>query len=159
MDISSLIFSLALLILVVLYVVQPLIIAPSSEESLTNSEMSSLMAERERILEAIKELDFDNSMGKVPEELYPNQRENLVRRGAEVLRKLDEFKDDDDQTELDLPNIPEVSNPSSIDEKIEELVTSRKSMREHSSTQFCQNCGKSVQQSDKFCTHCGTPVT
>jgi len=39
----------------------------------------------------LKELDFDNSLGKIPLEAYPQQRLSLVQQGAEILRKLDQL--------------------------------------------------------------------
>ena len=86
MDISSILFILALLILVILHVTQPFAARRSVGVTSAEKQLSSLLAERERILGAVEELDFDHSMGKVPEEDYPAQRVRLVQAGAEVLR-------------------------------------------------------------------------
>ncbi len=51
------------------------------------------MAERERILNALLELDFDKQLSKVPEEIYVAQREKLVQQGAKVLEELDQLVD------------------------------------------------------------------
>lgn len=52
-------------------------------------EVSALMAERDRLINALQELDFDYALGKIPEEDYPAQRAVLLQQGAEVLRELD----------------------------------------------------------------------
>jgi hypothetical protein len=91
MDIGSIFLILALLILVGLYVARPIFerkaVAVTSEEH----EISSLLAERDRILNALQELDFDFNLGKIPAADYPLQRAALVETGAQVLRRLDEL--------------------------------------------------------------------
>ena len=52
-------------------------------------EQSSLLAEKERILTALRDLDFDNLLGKIPAENYTGQRSELLQQGAAVLKKLD----------------------------------------------------------------------
>jgi hypothetical protein len=37
----------------------------------------------------LQELEFDSTLGKIPEEEYPVQRELLFQHGADVLRRLD----------------------------------------------------------------------
>jgi hypothetical protein len=100
MDIGSLLLILALLILVGLFVSRPLFdqkeyapgraMADSSDPA--DHERSSLLAERDRLLNALQELDFDHALGKIPEEDYPAQRARLVQQGAAVLRRLDEIQ-------------------------------------------------------------------
>ena len=79
MDIGSIFLILALLILVALFVSRPFISRSQETVSLTldpqDHERSSLLAERDRLLNALQELDFDATLGKIPEEDYPAQRE------------------------------------------------------------------------------------
>jgi hypothetical protein len=95
MDIGSIFLILALLVLVGLFVARPLFErkpAVTSEESEEEEHThSSLLAERDRILNALQELDFDYQLGKIPAEDYPAQRALLVRDGADVLRRLDQL--------------------------------------------------------------------
>jgi hypothetical protein len=97
MDLGSLLFIFSLLILVGLFVSRPFFergranqlataVSPAGEKE---HETSALLAERDRILNALQELDFDYAVGKIPEEDYPEQRSSLLVRGAEVLRRLD----------------------------------------------------------------------
>ena len=97
--IGSLFLVLALALLVALFVARPFIFGSpvkTSEARIREQELehqlSTLLAERDRVLNALQELDFDYALGKVPEEDYPYQRSVLVRNGAEVLRKLDELQ-------------------------------------------------------------------
>jgi len=96
MDIGSLLLILALLILVGLFIARPLfdrkaeVVTPSSSQ--LDHQRSALLAEHDRILNALQELDFDHALGKIPEEEYPFQRAALLQQGAGVLRQLDEFQ-------------------------------------------------------------------
>ncbi|MBE0410739.1 MAG: zinc-ribbon domain-containing protein [Anaerolineales bacterium] len=96
MDIGSILLLLALAILVGLYVSQPLFSrrspAGNVQSSKLDHDISSLLAEKERILEALEELDNDHDLGKIPEEEYPLQRGEMVKRGADILRQLDSLQ-------------------------------------------------------------------
>jgi hypothetical protein len=94
--IAALFLVLALALLVGLFVARPFIQPHTvstadvrSEVEHTEHVRSNLLAERDRVLEALQELDFDNALGKIPPEDYPVQRVALLQRGAEILRQLD----------------------------------------------------------------------
>ena len=53
------------------------------------------MAERDRVLNSLQELDFDFKLGKIPDEDYPTQRANLLKKGADILRKIDDLTSED----------------------------------------------------------------
>jgi hypothetical protein len=108
MDLGSLFLILALLLLVALFIGRPLfeqeayqrearsrnLAASELGVSQMDHEQSTLLAERDRILGALRELDFDYALGKIPEEDYPAQRSLLVQNGANVLRSLDALQPD-----------------------------------------------------------------
>lgn len=103
MDIGSIFLILALLVGVILFITRPLFDGQSYRSSAQGAsipdfgmtsaehERSALLAERDRVLNALQELDFDYALGKIPEEDYPQQRKRLLAYGTEVLRKLDEL--------------------------------------------------------------------
>lgn len=100
MPIGSVLLILALVALVALIVARPF--WESQRGSWTKGEeTSSLLAERERILEALLELDFDHQLGKVPEEIFASQRADLVNKGAQVLKELDSQQAGADRAPLD----------------------------------------------------------
>ena len=96
MDLGSIFLLFALAILVALFISRPLFerrkVSASQAINGEEHERSSLLAERDRILNALQELDFDHTLGKIPEEDYPQQRTVLLQSGAEVLRRLDEMQ-------------------------------------------------------------------
>lgn len=89
MPLSSLFLLLALLVLVALFVARPLFVPDAAEDTATPNEFSPWIAERERILDALAELDADWQLGKVPEELYSAQRQQLLVKGAIAIKQLE----------------------------------------------------------------------
>jgi hypothetical protein len=100
MPLSSLFLLLALLVLVALFVARPLFAREAAEESATPNELSPWVAERERVLEALGELDADWQMGKVPEELYSGQRQQLLVKGAKAIRQLETLGESPKKTSI-----------------------------------------------------------
>jgi hypothetical protein len=106
--IGSLLFLLALTLIVVVFIARPFLrkepapggAAPGqaepalrqAEEDEREHQRSALLAERDRVLTALQDLDFDYVLGKVPQEDYPEQRAILLQSGADVLRKLDQIQ-------------------------------------------------------------------
>ena len=89
MDIGSILAILALAIFVFAFIVRPLFEVEGIKDTYYGRELSSLLAERERILTILQELDVDYAMGKIVERDYGEQRSNLVTRGATVLKNID----------------------------------------------------------------------
>lgn len=91
MGLGSIFLILALLILVALFVARPLV----EDEDMDwrgDPERSTWLAERERVLDALLELDFDHELEKVPDSVYAEQRQRLLAQGAEALKHLDALK-------------------------------------------------------------------
>ncbi|HEB66136.1 MAG TPA: zinc-ribbon domain-containing protein [Chloroflexi bacterium] len=174
MDIGSIFLILALALLVVLYITRPFVEHKATLTAETEQEISSLLAQRESIIRTLEELDFDHTLGKIPEEDYPQQRQLLLQRGAEVLRRLDELQRDaqtpaaaEDRLEAAIAarraarrGAPAAGKPASPppDDPLEAAIAARKRQRQEKAAGFCPQCGAPLQRSDKFCPRCGTPV-
>jgi hypothetical protein len=192
MDLGSIFLILALLVLVGLFISRPFFERKSStgaglNDGLDNQvdhELSTLLAERDRLLNALQELDFDYALGKIPAEDYPAQRTSLLNRGAAVLRDLDAIShedalpgpgpDTDAETRLETAiaarradarrtsaghngangNQP-VAPVATVDDELERMLASRRRARQEKSAGFCPQCGGPVQKSDRFCPKCG----
>ena len=89
MSIGSILIILALFLLTALVLVQPFFGNATETQSENEGRYVALLAERERAIQALQELEFDYELGKIPPEDYPTLRKKLLARGAEVLRKLD----------------------------------------------------------------------
>ena len=184
---SSLLLVLALAIMIALFVARPLIeraaekspgepqTAAESQESLR----SALLAERDRIINALQELEFDNTLGKIPAEDYPIQRTALLQSGADVLRRLDEMQPTSPpvdtaeeriaaavaarRADAALVKAPELALNAAAgsgqarahSDAVEDLIAARRRLRQEKSAGFCPQCGRPVKTSDRFCSHCG----
>ena len=189
MDVGSIFLLLALLILVVFFVAQPFFnrrsVAPRPVNG-SQQQIALLKMERARVIQALQELDFDNSLGKIPEEDYPVQRNALMQEGAEVLQKLDALlpqssaRAGEDRLEAALAARREVLSQAAAgtpahgpnenlealnrNENLEALIAARRRARNGSAPReksigFCPQCGKSIQKSDRFCPKCGTELS
>ncbi len=153
MDLAAVLFLIALLLVVSLYLVTPLMSNRVRRVPEETKETSSLLAERERLLTALQELDFDFQLGKIPEEDYPAQRAELLRKGAEILKKLDALAPVRPALRARTPKAVDASRLS--DDEIESMLSARRKARQTKSAGFCPRCGKPVLVSDQFCPSCG----
>ena len=184
MDLGSIFLILALLVAVIIFVSRPLFNNFSETDrkvgSYDDHVISSLMAERDQILDAIQELDFDHTLGKIPDGEYPIQRQMLLDRGIEVLQILDEASNQDvlseNKSAADISSqleaaiatrrqifqdaekvTPVQSETRSIDpnDNLEYMIANRRRERKEKAAGFCPKCGGPVQKSDQFCPKCG----
>ena len=167
MDLSAIFFLLAVLILVGMYLYAPF--TGRSRRSATTQEeheVSGLMAERDRMINALQELDFDFKLGKIPEEDYPAQRAELLKKGADILRKLDELRpaavsatNAEDRLEKAVAarraDAAVAARVAISDDDIESQLSARRKQRKEKSAGFCPRCGQPVLVSDRFCPSCG----
>lgn len=176
MDIGSIFLILGLLVLVGLFVSRPLFEPAEAGQVYTNQrehDVSALMAERDRLLNALQELDFDYTLGKIPEEDYPSQRAALLQRGADILRELDTMvpappvETAEDRLEAAIaarratgasPSPQERRKSAGSDDQLEQIIAHRRRERNEKSAGFCPNCGGPLQKSDRFCPKCGEEI-
>lgn len=167
MDLSAIFLLLGVLILVGMYVARPFLVRERRQVS-EEHELSVLMAERDRILNALQELDFDHTLGKIPDEDYPSQRAALLQKGAEILRQLDEMQPSlapgstEERIEAAIAarraDAGTAQSPAMSDDDLEEMIAKRRSARKDKAGGFCPKCGKPVLVSDSFCPNCGRPL-
>jgi hypothetical protein len=187
MDIGSIFLLLALLVLVGLLISRPILERRNLKDNLSGDQdehmLSTLMADRDRILNSLQELDFDYSLGKIPEEDYPKQRGYLLQRGADVFRQLDLLQNEasgetsEDRIEAvvairRVDAMPTNGYPSNgnrpfrgmssanadPDDGIELLLAERRRTQQEKASGFCPKCGGPVHKSDRFCPKCGTSL-
>jgi len=171
MEIAALLLILGVLIIVGLYLYTPLLERRAQNVTEDEHELSSLMAERDRVVNSLQELDFDFQLGKVPGEDYPTQRVSLLQRGADILRKIDSISPNrasgdeagsvqDTETRLEKAIAVRRTNTSKrttelTDDDLESMIVSRRKGHKVKSAGFCPKCGKPVLVSDRFCPSCG----
>jgi hypothetical protein len=177
MDIGAIFFTLAVVTLVGMYVGQPYIQRRGRRATQEDHEYSALMAEYDRAVNTLQELDFDNALGKVPVEDYPRQRTELLAKGADLLRKLDAFAlspspsgrgvRDEGNVESRMEAAvasrrADASAEKSVavldDDDLESMIAARRKTHKEKSAGFCPRCGKPILVSDRFCPSCGKAI-
>ncbi len=188
MDIGSIFLVLALFVVVGLFLARPFFDNRSKSVTQEERDISSLMAERDRIIMALQELDFDYALQKIPEDDYPAQRASLLARGSEILRQLDELApeptagDAEERIEIAIAaqradlsrsyQSSQAANPAftagggaavvvagnGFDDDLEAQIAARRRAREEKASGFCPQCGGPVHKPDKFCPRCGATL-
>ena len=97
---SGIALLLAFLVGGAVFVLWPFIAARSSADEQAKDKpadlslITQLQTEREAILNSVRDIDFDYQTGKLSEEDYLTQRENLMARGVEILKQIDAEQSD-----------------------------------------------------------------
>jgi rubrerythrin len=167
MEISSIFFILAVIVLTGLYLYAPFTTRARRIRANETHEVSALKAERDRVINSLQELDFDFNLGKIPAGEYPDQRAALLQKGADILRKLDELAPVSSSAINAEARIEKataagradagVMTPSIADndDDLESMIAARRKEHKSKSVGFCPKCGKPILASDKFCPSCG----
>ncbi len=169
MQLTAILVSLALLILVAVYLYAPFVQRRARNVTEEEHELSALLAERDRVINSLQELDFDYKLGKIPTEDYPVQRASLLQTGADILRKIDTIapepassQDVDARIEKAIAAHradASVAKTEVSDDDLESMISARRKGRKEKSSGFCPKCGKPVTVSDRFCPSCGKSLS
>lgn len=180
MDIASLLLGLALLLLVVFIVARPLVERHSLRER-APGHAEQLWFERERVLAALRDLDFDHATGKLLDADYTAPRAALVTQGVEILRQLDALGVVEPEPQSGKPGGAAV-----LDDEIEQAVarlrrqpavdrTAGLAARDQGAAAVappplpaavpsdiaplaCAQCGRHAHPADRFCGKCGAAL-
>lgn len=156
MDIAAFILTFAVLLLVGLYLYSPFLRGYGKRVTHEEHELSALMAEQDRVLSSLQELDFDYKLGKIPEEDYPIQRNNLLQKGANVMQKIDALQEVYSIQRDNGKSAKKSQKQSKLtDEALETMIAARRRLHKGSFDGFCPKCGKPVMAGDRFCPSCG----
>lgn len=160
MDIGSILILVAMVVFVGAFVLRPLRDQRSVTVREDDHQLSHLLAERDRLLNALMELDFDHDMGKISEEAYPGQRASMVENAASVLKQLDELQGGSgapsDQLEAVIA-ARKGEKAVDLDDPLEAKIAARRSAKQAPAggDKFCPNCGSKTIPGDRFCSSCG----
>lgn len=149
MDLGFIFLAVALIGLVIFVVAQPFFerVRVASRD---NAAAEQLGAQRDSILTAVRDLDFDHVTGKIADEDYTAQRALLMTRGADVLKQLDDAG--------------VVDEAQSIEQAIAARRRSARPTAEApapraAQTLSCPDCGTAYRAGDRFCSGCGRALT
>lgn len=130
-------------------------------ESEAPSERESLVERREAILTALRDLDFDHTMGKLETEDYTPLRQTLLAEAASIMAQWDEQVPAGTETralageERACPRCDRSILPG-------DLFCAGCGLDLTAAQMACRRCGRSADPWDLFCRNCGdelAPVT
>lgn len=101
------------------WVILPLLYA-SNEEKLEDAERERLLILYEQVLRAVRELDDDYAMGKVPEGEYNIEREEWMARGVQLLELMGDKPEDVRVTAQ--ANQQEQERPAAVPQDIDDAI-------------------------------------
>lgn len=169
MELTAIFLSLAVLIVVGVYLYAPFMERRARRVTQEEHELSALMAERDRVINSLQELDFDFNLGKIPQEDYPSQRAGLLQKGADILKQIDTLAPQPasaQDTEARLERAiaarradAAMARVEVADDELEAMISARRKGRTNKSAGFCPRCGKPVMVSDRFCPACGKSLS
>ncbi len=131
MQISSLLIGVALLVIAVYFVSRPFLKENKKGVKIARSIVEP--GQREALLSALRDLDFDFKTGKISDEDYQPLRAQLIVEAAQYMES--EKKEDD---------------------QLEGLIQSRRKTQSRQAT--CPSCGKKIVLGDSFCSTCGAKL-
>ena len=139
---GTLLAALALMLVVAALIAQPLL-GPRRAAAAPESEPERLERERRRVIQAIREVDFDRRTGKLSPEDHARLRTSLQAEGADILRALSALKAD--------------AGGRDLDAEIEAAVAAIRATP--AAGRRCAACGDLVSERDRFCPHCGAKLS
>jgi RNA polymerase subunit RPABC4/transcription elongation factor Spt4 len=134
MSTASLIIGLALLI-VALWIAGAPLLDQSRRLQVTRRHRAepAPAGDREAVLVALRDLDFDHQLGKVGDDDYDTQRTALLAQAAAAM-------------------------PARAPERAAARSTQRAAQRPALQRRTCQACGAVLRPDDRFCVVCGEPA-
>lgn len=131
MNPGAIFIGLAILVISVPYVINPLMNERKRRLIGIRSQKEETTFSQGDVLAAIRDLDFDFQIGKVTHEDYETLRAQLFVQAAKVLQK-----------------------KKQEDEKTEEMIRARQKALKPSAK--CEICGGEIRPQDRYCPICGT---
>lgn len=133
MELGAMFIGLAMLVATVPVVARPLK-EKKSKPNPKSTNFTNPDEQKQTVLLALSDLDFDFRTGKVSDDDYSLLRAQLVAEAATYIQSENSIEDD----------------------QIEAMIKARKASQ--AKVQECPNCGKETEAGSHFCSHCGKAV-
>ena len=148
MALSSFLIVLVIFVLAGIIIVRPILEEQNISSPVVPQKYDSLLAERERLLSSIEDLDLEHDLQKISSQEHTRNRDILLSQAAEVLVQLD-------KVEKKVPRNMRVSSPPDDKDDLEAMIEARRRELKGDESSFCSHCGKAVKPEDQFCGKCG----
>jgi len=142
MEPLTLIAGMALLLGVAFYVCYPFFTLQQGPTLSAGQRGQRLQERKEQLYVAIKELEFDQELGKLSAEDYQRLRQRLEGEALAVIQQLDELNGHAD--------------PGDLLQQLEREVSVRRNAPPAPEAECCPSCRAERRPDDLFCSRCGT---
>lgn len=109
-----------------------------------NGQLVDLHTRRDHLLAAIKEIEFDHTMGKISIEDFNDMNARYRQDAVAVLKRIDALNGGNGATQKSLQA-----------QKLEAELRALRSQQQAGNRTFCSACGTVIGAQDQFCSHCG----
>jgi len=141
MEPLTLIVGMALLLGVAFYICYPFFAL--QQGTLSAGQRGQRLQERkEQLYIAIKELEFDQELGKLSTEDHQRLHQQLEGEALVVMQQLDELSGHAD--------------PDDLLQQLEREVSARRNAPTETEAKYCPSCRVERRPDDLFCSKCGT---
>jgi hypothetical protein len=148
MEFSSLLIVIFIFILSGIFILRPFLVEEKSTKRSGSARIDPLVAEKERLLLAIEELDLEFELEKISSQEYNRNRDILLSEAAEVIKQLDKYQKTGSGKK-------KASAPPETDDNLERMIHQRRLQLRGEKSLKCPKCGKAVDKGAQFCSHCG----
>lgn len=93
MTTGSILFGIAILAGVVLFLARPYLVNTRPQTLALPSRRQQLLLQKDVLLEQLRQMDFDHETGKIDPEIYERSRPRLLEQAALILKQLDDMVD------------------------------------------------------------------
>jgi hypothetical protein len=161
---ATVLIAVALSALAVLYVVRPLLAPGPAPVMLEDDRLSELLARKDTVLTAIKELEFDYQVGKVSEEDFQRLDQRLRRQAIGLIQQIEKLAPEsatlDERLEAEIAQLRRTQDRASQPAPVASAANSAVLVNGDAlpAARFCTNCGQPLEPAHKFCAYCGAPV-
>ena len=147
MELGSLLVVILLFFLSGLFVLRPFLIRTESSGRAGATLRDSLVADKERLLQAIEEIDLEYELNKISSEEHTRSRDLLMSEAAGVLKELDKLPKTRSQKK--------VKSAPAEDDTLEKMIAERRKHLQKDRQTRCPHCGEAVAHGAQFCSQCG----
>ena len=144
MTASALVFAFVVLVAVGYAGIVPMLTSPQAGERKKrikpqDGDLERLEAQYRRLLNSIRDVDFDYDTGKVTDNVYAEQRKFLIGRSVSILRQLDHARSEVDDIEDEIEAAIAAkriksSSKFSKDKALEKKIAVRRKRRQKASS-------------------------
>jgi len=148
MEFSSLLIVIFIFVLSGVFIMRPFLVNEEAPRKTGSSRIDSLLAEKERLLLAIEDLDLEFELEKISSEEHNRNRDILLAEASEVIKQLDKLQKTGSSKK-------KTSTPPKADDDLERMIIERRQQLQSEKSLACPKCSKAVEKGAQFCSHCG----